>query len=73
MQRSGPLFAKCWQDSKAPTPRGQNRGPNPIPQGSGIIDRLKRATSHDERILLRDEARGFQFISKRTARRVANS
>lgn len=59
MQRTGPT-----------TPR--TKRPNPIPQGSGIIDRLKRAKSNDERILLRDEARGYEFISKRTKRRIAS-
>lgn len=75
MQRSGPQFAtkrdpKTGEVSPSLPPRVKQ--PNPQPQGSGIIDRLRRATSQDERDLLREEGSGYTLCSGRTKRRLRN-
>lgn len=69
MQRSGPRFAKSWGLAKngTATPRGTN--PNPLPRGSGIIDRMKRAAP-EERKHIAEEALQYELISPRTKRRV---
>ncbi len=67
MQRSGPLFAKAWNTGKAPTPRGQHRRNNPMPQG--IVQRVKAACPVERAALIK-QAASYLHISPRTKRRI---
>jgi hypothetical protein len=73
MKRQGPYAAIPKSDPKTGLPLPglppRVKHPSAIPQGSGIIDRLKRATPEERKHLI-EGAKSYEFASPRTKRRI---